>query len=40
MAYDLPEYGVSLKIKTLSTVIERNTVRSPFGVAMGWIKKF
>ena len=40
LAYDLPEYGVSLKIKTLSTVIERNTVRSPFGVAMGWIKKF
>lgn len=40
LAYDLPEYGMSLKIKTLSTVIERNTVRSPFGVAMGWIKKF
>jgi hypothetical protein len=40
LAYDLPEYGASLKIKTLTSVIERNTVRSPFGIAMGWIKKF
>lgn len=40
LAYDLPEFGVSLKIKTLSTVIEHNTVRSPYGVAIGWIKKF
>jgi hypothetical protein len=40
LAYDLPEYGASLKIKALTTVIERNTVRSPFGVVMGWIEKF
>ena len=39
LAYDMPEHGISMKIKVLTTVIEHNTVRSP-GVAVTWVKKF
>jgi hypothetical protein len=39
LAYDMPQYGASVKIKALQTVIEHNAVRSP-GAAVSWIKKF
>ena len=39
IAYDMPEYGASLKVKALTTAITHNTVGS-WGVSMGWIKKF
>ena len=35
---DLPEFIASVKIKALTTVLARNTVRSS-GVAVGWIRK-
>jgi hypothetical protein len=36
--FDMPEFGASVKIKTLSTVIAANTVRSS-GIVIGWNKK-
>ena len=39
VAYDLPEYASSIKIKALHTVIVENNVNS-WGVAAAWIKKF
>ena len=39
IAYDMPEYGASLKVKALTTAITQNTVGA-WGVSMGWIKKF
>lgn len=38
LAYDMPEYGASMKVKALTTVVTRNAVRSP-GVAFTWVKK-
>jgi hypothetical protein len=38
VAYDLPEFQAAVKIKTLSTLITKNTVHSS-GVVVGWIKK-
>ena len=38
LAYDMPEYGASVKIKGLTTVITENTVRS-YGVSLGFFKK-
>ncbi len=38
LAYDLPEYGASVKIKALRTVHNENTVNA-WGVVVGWIKK-
>jgi hypothetical protein len=38
LAYDMPEYGASIKVKALTTVITRNAVKSP-GVAFTWVKK-
>jgi hypothetical protein len=38
VAYDMPEYGASVKIKGLHTVITANTVGS-YGVVVGLIKK-
>ena len=37
--YDIPEHFASLKVKGLTTVIAKNSVRS-YGVVLGWIKKF
>ena len=39
LAYDLPEYASSIKIKALRTVIAENNVNS-WGVAATWIRKF
>jgi hypothetical protein len=39
IAYDMPELQAAVKIKTLSTVITKNTVNSS-GLVIGWIKKF
>lgn len=39
LAYDLPEIGLSFKLKALTSVISRNSVGS-FGVAVGWVKRF
>jgi hypothetical protein len=39
LVYDLPEYGSSIKLKALHTVISENNVKAG-GVAVGWIKKF
>jgi hypothetical protein len=39
LAYDMPDLEAAVKIKTLSTVITKNTVNSS-GLAIGWIKKF
>lgn len=39
VAYDIPEYTSSIKIKALHTVIVENNVKS-WGVAAAWIKKF
>jgi hypothetical protein len=38
LAYDMPEYGASVKIKGLATVINENTVGS-YGISVGFIKK-
>jgi hypothetical protein len=35
---DMPEFVASMKIKALTTVLAKNTVRSS-EVAVGWIKK-
>jgi hypothetical protein len=35
----MPDLEAAVKIKTLSTVITKNTVNSS-GLAIGWIKKF
>jgi hypothetical protein len=37
--FDMPNYGSSVKVKTLFTGIAENTVRS-WSVVFGWIKKF
>jgi hypothetical protein len=39
LAYDLPEYGASVKIKALKSVSSVNAVNA-WGVVVGWIKKF
>ena len=39
VAYDLPEYASSIKIKALRTVISENYVNS-WGIAATWIRKF
>ncbi len=39
VAYDLPEYGASMKVKVLRSIVNVNTVKS-WGVVLGWIKKF
>jgi hypothetical protein len=39
LAYDLPEYGASVKIKALKSLYSINAVNA-WGVAVGWIKKF
>ena len=39
LAYDLPEYASSIKVKALHTVITENNVNS-WGVAAAWIRKF
>jgi hypothetical protein len=39
VAYDMPEYGASAKVKVLATAITANTVKS-YGVVFGFIKKF
>jgi len=39
LAYDMPEYGASVKIKGLSLVHSRNNVASSPGVVVGLIKK-
>lgn len=39
IAYDMPEYGASLKIKALTSVKTRNGVDNA-GILVGWIKKF
>ena len=39
LAYDLPEYASSMKIKWLRTVISENNVNA-WGVAAAWIRKF
>jgi hypothetical protein len=39
LAYDLPEYGASFKVKALTTVRARNSVKST-GVSIGWATKF
>jgi hypothetical protein len=39
VAYDLPEYGASVKVKAIQSVFHANTVKA-WGVAVGWIKKF
>jgi hypothetical protein len=38
LAYDLPEYGASLKTKALTSVMHHNFVDS-WGISFGWIKK-
>jgi hypothetical protein len=39
VAYDLAEYGASVKVKAIQSVFHANTVKA-WGVAVGWIKKF
>ena len=39
IAYDMPEYASSVKLKALAAPFAENTVTS-WGVVMGWIKKF
>ena len=39
VAYDMPEYGSSVKVKALRSVEAENTVHS-WGVAATWIKGF
>ena len=39
LAYDLPEYGTSFKIKALTSVMARNAVDS-FGIAVSWVIRF
>jgi hypothetical protein len=39
LAYDIPEYASSLKVKALASPFAENTVTS-WAVACGWIKKF
>jgi hypothetical protein len=39
VAYDMPEYASSLKVKANSTVFAENTVTF-WSVTFGWIKKF
>jgi hypothetical protein len=39
LAFDMPEFGASVKVKAVSTVIAANTVRSS-GMVIGWVKKF
>jgi hypothetical protein len=39
LAYDMPEFGASIKVKGLATVITHNTTES-FGISFGWVKKF
>lgn len=39
VAYDLPEYASSIKIKALHTVISENNVNS-WGLVAGWFRKF
>jgi hypothetical protein len=39
VVYDLAEYGASVKVKALKSIVNVNTVKS-WGVVLGWIKKF
>jgi hypothetical protein len=39
LAYDMPEYGASLKIKALTFVLSRNNVADSSGVVVGWFQK-
>lgn len=39
LAYDIPEFQTSLKIKALATVRQRHSVRSR-AIAVGWFRKF
>ena len=40
VAYDLPEYASSIKVKALHSVISENNVGSSWGVVAGWFRKF
>jgi hypothetical protein len=39
LAYDMPEYASSLKVKANTSLFAENTVTS-WGVIFGWFKKF
>jgi len=39
LAYDMPEFGASIKVKGLVTVITHNTTES-YGIALGWVRQF
>ena len=39
LVYDMPEYGASMKIKGVTTLVTANTVKS-YGIVVGLIKKF
>ena len=40
VAYDLPKYASSIKVKALHSVISENNVGSSWGVVAGWFRKF
>lgn len=39
VAYDMPEHGASLKLKTMASPFAENTVTA-WNVVLGWVKKF